>query len=89
MFSIFRREDPALQVTIDGIYKEMAALKANDPEYQKMTARLTELNALKNKGVDPNTVLVILGNVALAMVVVTHEQTAVITTKVLPFLVKK
>lgn len=88
MFKPFRREDPQLSDAIAEVYKEMKSLTADDPAYIKMREQLTELNALKNKGIDPNTLLVVAGNVLIAAVVITHEQTSVITTKVLPFLAK-
>lgn len=88
MFNPFRREDPQLSEAIAEVYKEMKSLTADDSAYIKMREQLTELNALKNKGIDPNTLLVVAGNVMIAAVVITHEQTSVITTKALPFLAK-
>lgn len=89
MFNPFRREDPQLAEAIAAVYEEMKPLNADDTEYERCVARLKDLNDLKNKGLDPNNVLLVVGNVFIAMTIVTHEQTAVITTKLLPFLAKK
>lgn len=89
MFNPFRREDPQLTEAIAAVYEEMKPLNADDDEYAKCVARLKELNDLKNKGLDPNNVLMVAANVFIAMTVVTHEQTAVITTKLMPFLARK
>lgn len=87
----FKKEDPQLQDAIAAVYKEMEPLNADAPEYEKCVQRLKDLNGLKSNrpAIDPNTVLTIAGNVFIAMTIITHEQTAVITTKLLPFLAKK
>jgi hypothetical protein len=88
MFNPFRREDPQLGAAIAEVYKEMKNVDPQSAQHDQMVKQLTDLNALKNKGVDPNTLLIVAGNIAIAAVVITHEQTSVITTKVLPFLAK-
>ena len=89
MFNPFRREDPQLKDAIAEVYKEMKPLTADSSEYEKMANRLKELNDLKNKGLDPNTVTVVFGNILIAVAVIKHEQTAVIATKLMPFLTNK
>lgn len=88
MFNPFRKEDPQLKEAIAAVYDEMKPMNSDDEEYAKMVARLTELNALKNKGLDPDKVLLVGSNILIAIAVIKHEQTAVIATKLMPFLGK-
>lgn len=90
MFNPFRQEDPALDAAITSVFKEMTTLTSDDPEYAKMVEQLPKLYALKNeKQVDPNTVLTVVGNLAIAILVVKFERTDVITTKLFSFLAKR
>lgn len=90
MFALFRQEDPALDAAIASVYKEMNAVNADDPVYAKSVEQLAKLYALKNeKPVDPNTVLTVIGNLAIALIVVKFERTDVITTKLFSFLPKR
>lgn len=89
MFSPFRKEDPQLEAAIEQVYKEMKTEDTNTEAYSEMVARLTQLNALKNQGLDPNQVLVAVANIFVTVAVIKHEQTAVIATKALSFFVKK
>lgn len=89
MFSPFRKEDPQLEDAIATIYSEMESVDTNTEAYSEMVARLTQLNDLKNKGLDPNQVLIAVANIFVTVAVIKHEQTAVIATKALSFFVKK
>ena len=89
MFNPFRKEDPQLATAIAQVYEEMDGTDPKSDAYKQMTERLKDLNDLKNKGVDPNQVLVIVGNIMIAMAVIQHEQTSVIATRLMPFLTKR
>lgn len=89
MFNPFKQEDPALEAAIASVFKDMETMNADDDDYDKMRKQLSELYALKPKGVDPNTLLTVLGNIAIGLSVLKYEQTGVITTRIRDFLVKK
>lgn len=123
MFTPFDHEDHALDEEIARVYTHLSNFSAEDEEYEKASAQLSKLYALKNEiaqlnlqaqqsaaaqqlandqnawqeeqdarpfyaRVDPNTVLTVLGNLALGFAVIKYEQTGVISSKVMSFMKK-
>lgn len=84
----FNPKDPFLDDAIRSCYSDLMDHKADTEAHQKILNQLTELYALKQKRVDPNVVLTVLGNLLVGMTVLKYEQTGVITTKVWQFLGK-
>lgn len=89
MFVPFRQEDPQLNSAIADVYKTLETHKPYDAEYKTAVDQLGKLNDLKNKGIDPNTLVTVAGNLLIAVVVIRFEQTGVITTKLFGFLSKR
>lgn len=84
----FNPKDPFLDDAIKSCYSDLMDVKAGTEEHQKIVDQLTALYALKQKRVDPNAVLTVIGNLAIGLTVLKYEQTGVITTKVMQFLGK-
>lgn len=90
---IFNRDkNPGLTMVINALELEMKDLNGDSPEYAKMRAHLTELYSLKKQDastrVSPDTLAVVAGNLAIALLIVSYEQKNVVTSKVLGFLSK-
>ncbi len=88
MFNPFDRTDPALDAEIARVLKEM---QNNGPEleaYEQQRKQLTELYALKPKALSPDVLATVAGNFFVTFAVLHFERTAVITTKLMPFLRK-
>lgn len=88
-----RDENPKIDVVIDNLLSEMTDLKGYDEDYPKYAEHLDKLYKIKRSNdpespVDLNTVLIVAGNVSVALLILGFEQKNVITTKVLGFLSK-
>lgn len=85
-------KETGLEIARDKALSDMTNFTADDDEYERMIAHvktLTELIDLeKSEEVSPNTIAVILGNVVVALIVVSYESKNVVTSKVLSFLQK-
>lgn len=88
MFNPFRPEDPALDEAIAEVLQDMKGNHSYEDEYQKSVEQLTKLYALKQKGVDPNTLMTVAGNIFIGMAVLKFESTGVVTSKIWSFLQK-
>ena len=85
-------EKPDLDFLIDDCIDNMTSYTQDSVEYAKMTAQLEKLVKIK-RSMRPDrpsadTLAVIAGNLAVALIVIGYEQKHVVTTKVLPFLAK-
>lgn len=89
MLNRFYQEDPHLTEAIASAFEDLKIYDANSAEYKAIVKQLTALQAMKKKRLDPNTVLTVAGNIAIGFAVINHERTAVITSKVWTFLMKK
>lgn len=89
MFNRFNQEDPDLTEAIADAFRDLKGFDAHSEEYQKAVDQLVKLQSLRKKSLDPNTVLTVAGNLAIGFAVVKHERTAVVTSKVWSFLMKK
>lgn len=93
MFASKRQtESQGLNDAIDGVYREMAALTADDPAYAKMRTQVVELEKLKAelrpKRLSPDVLVTITGNILGIILIVGHERAHVVTSKALGFVRK-
>jgi hypothetical protein len=88
MINLFRKEDPQLDAAIARIYDKLMDSQATTDDIKEATARLTELNALKNQGLDPNKLVIALANIYIGMRVLRFEEAGVVTTKLWSFMQK-
>ena len=88
MFNPFKPEDPALDEAIAEVLNDMKGSSSYEEEYQKSVDQLTKLYALKQKSVDPNTLMTVAGNIFIGMAVLKFESTGVVTSKIWSFLQK-
>lgn len=88
MFNAFRKQDPDLNAAIAEAYRDLKDFTANEGPYSTIVDQIVQLNTLKNKGVDPNTLVVVVGNLLIGFAVIKYERTAVVTTKLWSFMSK-
>lgn len=84
----FRKKDENLDHAIAEAYEDLKNRDYDTPEAKRIVARITELNALKPKGLSADTLAVVLGNLGLAAIYIGFEKSHVISTKFPNFLVK-
>lgn len=86
------REESKLDLAIDQVFADLEVTTSDDPAYRASMKQLVKLYALKDRDVErrisPDTWLVVSANLLGIVIVVTHERTAVITTKALNFVMK-
>lgn len=86
---LFRTEDPQLTAAIARTYDQLMTLTPDSKEFKETTARLTELNALKNQDrIDPNKLVLAIANIFIGIKVLRYEETGVVTTKFMSFMQK-
>lgn len=92
MFNFNQPEKTKIDDAIDELLDEMKVFTGDSSEYAKMTDQLTKLHALKQNEkpdrVKPDTLAIIAGNIATALLIIGFEQKHVVTTKVTSFLAK-
>ena len=88
MTYFFRNEDPQLTAAIARTYDTLMNLSPDSNEFKEATTRLTELNALKNQGLDPNKLLIAAANIFIGIRVIKFEETGVIRTTLHSFMQK-
>lgn len=85
-------EKTKLEDALDELFSEMKSYAGYDEDYAKTADQVVKLYALKehdnSKRLDPNTMAIVGGNLAIALIVIGFEQKHVVTTKVLNFLTK-
>lgn len=88
----FSKEPSGLDKAIDQILAEMQGFTCDDDTYDKMTDQLVKLHALKTnekcERISKDTLAIIAGNLAVAVIVVAYEQRSIVTTRVGQFLMK-
>lgn len=81
-----------LEKEIDSVLKCMNELSPDSEEYQKMAENLERLYKSKSydedRDVSPDTLAVIVGNLAGILLILKHEELNVITSKALGFVLK-
>lgn len=88
MFDRFRKEDPALEEAIASGFTDLKGFTFETDEAEKIIARLSELNKLRKKQFDPDTLVTVASNIGIAAMLIMFEKHHVITTKVPQFLSK-
>ena len=88
-----RHERTELDKEIDAVISQLRELDAASEDYEKVVKNLERLYELKNmndkrKKVSPDTLAVIIGNLAGIALILGYEQTHVITSKALGFVIK-
>lgn len=77
---------------MDRILDEMEAFGPDSPEYPALLSnleRIVNLRASKdNRRIDPNTILIVAGNLLGILCIVAYEQKNVITSKATSFILK-
>ncbi len=90
---LFKKNEPdALDDLITAVTLEMASMKPYSDDYPEMLSYLERLTTLKGKKtrelVSSDTLAIVFGNVALALIVVAYEQKHVLTSKMFPQFVR-
>lgn len=90
---MFKKNDKSLlEEAIATLHDEMANYTGDTDEYTKMVDNLSKLYKLREndsrKSVSPDTIAMILGNLATVAMIVGHERTNVITSKAIAFVGK-
>jgi hypothetical protein len=85
-------EAPDLKDTLDQLMREMSYVNCDSDEYAKMTDQLTKLYSLKEidskRRISPDTLAIVIGNLAGIVLIVGHERMNVVTSKALNFILK-
>lgn len=86
------KKPSALDKTIDAALADLEELSTNDPHYQQTLDRVKELYKLKEnntpKRVSPDTLAIVVGNLAGIVLILGYERANVVTTKALGFILK-
>lgn len=93
MFTAKTQTEPSdLDKAIAAAHQALDSYPQHSPEYAKILDQLPKLYALKPSPsasrVSPDTLAIVLGNLAVAALVVGHERANVVTSKVGGFLLK-
>lgn len=89
-----KKEDPVTKLLDDNIVELLELLKvtaSDDPDYAKTRKELEKLYALRDASpetVNPNTLLLVGGNLAGILMIIGFEKSHVMTSKALTFLGK-
>lgn len=85
-------KDSVLADSIDRIIAEMNEVDTDSNKYQESLTRLERLMSLqkeeKGNGVSPDTMALVLGNLAGILIIVGYERLHVITSRGLQFILK-
>lgn len=85
-------EKTPLDEAIDKLHSEMSTHRGDTEEYAKMVKQLTKLYSLKEinppKRVSPDTLLIVLTNLFGIFMIIRHEETNVMTSKAMNFVLK-
>lgn len=85
---------PGLEKAIDDALRELDGFSAEHPEYERITARLTELYAMRvtekptPKALNTEVWIGAAVNLAGIAMIINHERVGVITSKALGFVMK-
>lgn len=84
--------ETGLDKAIDKVLLEMQKYSANDDEYANMVKQLGKLHTMKveetRPRVSPDTLITVAANLVGILIIVAHEQTHVLTSKALNFVMK-
>jgi uncharacterized protein YfaT (DUF1175 family) len=89
---LFQKQSPeelSLNTTITELERDMQTHDGDSEEYATCLNRLERLYKLREKsarkGLDPNTLVLVAGNLLGILIIVGHEQAHVVTSKALSF----
>ena len=86
------KEKTGLEEAREVALSELASYSSHDDEYSKIMDHVKTLSELIDaeapEKLSPNTVAVVLGNVGIGLLFTIYESKNVVTTKVVPFLMK-
>lgn len=86
------KKDDDLDNAIQAVHDSMTVYGPDSEEYRKLVETLEKLTALKQKKrwfkVDPNTLLLVLGNLLGILIIVAVEQNSVWRSKASDFIMK-
>ena len=89
---IFAKKKSHVDREIDAIYEQMHELSHESEEYLRALDVIQDLQRIKEVEkrfkVSPDTAAVILGNFALALLILNYEKAGVVTSKAFGFIVK-
>lgn len=92
---MFRRKEPenaALDKVIDALLQDMSITSTDTKEYATLLGHLVTLQKLKEtnspKPISRDTILVVAGNLAGIVLILAYENSRVITSKALGFVLK-
>jgi hypothetical protein len=82
----------SLDETIEQLLREMSYVPCDSDEYARMADQLQKIYVLKEtdskKRVSPDTLAIVLGNLAGVLLIVGHERVHIITSKALNFILR-
>lgn len=92
MFNLKLKTDSTLQEAITSAQSQLEQHDADSPEYDKVLNQLERLHKLQAKAperrVSPDTLLIVLGNLAGIFIILNYEKLDVVTSKALGFIIK-
>jgi len=91
MFKFGPQVKTPLDKAIDQVIREMENETADSAEFAKMNKQLVKLYKLQaqtKKRISPDTLAVVVGNLAGIMIIVNHERAHVMTSKAVQFILK-
>jgi len=85
MFKSTAHNKEGLEEAINTVLKEMSSVGADSPQYEKLVEQLDKLYKIRDTQlpdrVSMDTLAAVLGNLAGLVLVLKHEQVAIITSK--------
>jgi len=81
-----------LEKVVDSILDDMSKYEANSDEYSDMANNLEKLLKAKSyekqKGISPDTMAIVIGNLIGIVLILKHEKVDIITSKALGFVLR-
>ena len=81
-----------LEKVVDSILDDMSKYEANSDEYNDMANNLEKLLKAKSyekqKGISPDTMAIVIGNLIGIVLILKHEKVDIITSKALGFVLR-
>lgn len=92
MFNKKPEDRPGIDPAIDALLEELKDHESTSDEYSTIVFQIERLHKLKapkrEKGLDPNQMIAVAGNLAGIITILIFESENVITTKALSFIIK-
>ncbi len=84
----FRNEDSDLNEAIAESFLDLKGCNSDDEEYGTSVDQIVKLYALKPKGLNPDTLLIVAGNIIIGVAVLNFERDNLVRTKLWNFIMK-